>query len=252
MMHVTAACRWHVGKCRTKNEDNFYFAGKSLQNVHQQDSLKYNKALSQRGIAVAVFDGMGGLSDGEKASQMATVSFGKAIERLRAPISEVTMKDICLQMDFAVGALSEKAEKKMGTTAAILALSKNTAIIGNVGDSSIFLFRNNMLTCITKEHSDRRLIERLGIVGRTPALTQYIGAGTKEVPISPYATTRRIAKTDRFLLCSDGLTGMLSGTQIAEICKNTSNTAACADALIEAALDMGGRDNVTIIVCDIM
>lgn len=88
-------------------------------------------------------------------------------------------------------------------------------------------------------------------MGRKPRLTQYIGLEPEEVLIEPSYASVKLQEGDRYLLCSDGLTDMLDSLSICSILKNSATVEQGAEMLMEAALEHGGRDNITIILVEV-
>ena len=80
-------------------------------------------------------------------------------------------------------------------------------------------------------------------------LTQHLGINPEDFLIEPYIAKGELAAGDQYLLCSDGLTDMLSNLEISCIMSESETAEVCADRLVHAALERGGRDNVTVIVC---
>jgi len=94
--------------------------------------------------------------------------------------------------------------------------------------------------------------ERLVHPGRSkPALTQCLGIEEDQMEIEPHIAKGKLEPGDRYLLCSDGLTDMLSNLEVSQLLLSGEDPRDCADKLIAAALERGGRDNVTVIVCEI-
>lgn len=141
----------------------------------------------------------------------------------------------------------------MGTTATILSLDGGTAYFAHVGDSRLYLLRGNHFAQITDDHSYVETLVRRGEITHEEArvhpmknvLTQAVGA-IPELEID--AANFSIQSGDIFLLCTDGLTNMVEDELIAKILLGASNP---ADALVEAALNAGGRDNVSVIVAGV-
>lgn len=239
-----------VGKVRRKNEDNFCIDTENLPMLHGNTPIHKQVMSNRVPHIVGVFDGMGGHSEGEKASYYASSSIcstsarpekGKSYGQLLADCCIEANKEVC-----------EKADGyTMGTTCALLCLHGKDYITCNVGDSPIFLVRDGRMKQLSMDHNERSLYEK--ITGR-PApqeqkfrLTQYLGIPEEEMMIEPFVTAGRLQHKDIMLLCSDGLTDMLAKDEILEII-NASETAECAvSALSERAMQAGGKDNITII-----
>ena len=93
-----------------------------------------------------------------------------------------------------------------------------------------------------------RIIKYDGITGRKPYLTQYLGIDPDEMMIEPYIKSYYLQEGDTFLICSDGVTDMVEEQEICRILAHNEDVGDCVDLLIQAALDGGGKDNITAIV----
>ncbi len=225
----------NVGKVRSANEDNF------------------GDALTPNGHLFVVCDGMGGHVGGAKASSIAVASiteyfmreqYGNVIQAIDRALSFAN------EQIFA-NALSEPELKGMGTTAVVLIVSGNDCFIGHVGDSRIYLKSNNKLHRITKDHSFVQTLVDSGVISDDeaeshPNKNQILKAlGTSSVVEGTISQMPIQVKTgDVFLLCSDGLNGMVNDKGI-EMMLQGNNLQQAGDDLIRAALDAGGNDNVT-------
>ncbi|MCD8157265.1 MAG: hypothetical protein LUD53_07575, partial [Clostridiales bacterium] len=114
--------------------------------------------------------------------------------------------------------------------------------ICNIGDSRIFRLSKGQMEQLSMDH--------VGVApyGRKPPLSQNLGIPPTEMLIEPYAATAAYREGDIYLICSDGLTDMLSTNQIAQVLGQYPIETA-AGCLLEKALERGGRDNITIILC---
>ena len=250
---IEAACGSSVGKVRSNNEDNFLFDGTSLpeKNSGQLPPLKLYGEFPDS-VSMAVFDGMGGMDHGEAASVTAAESVKRLLAQMDAPSPEA-LEDICLQANRAVWqkALTLGTDR-MGTTLAMLSFADDHVHAVNVGDSRIFGLRGDRLVQISQDHTDEAYMKAKGIVGRKPRLTQYLGIDPGEVRLEPYVTRGNVQTGDTYLICSDGLTDMLDEKTIGQLLAVSGTASACVENLISAALERGGRDNVTVIVCRIL
>ncbi len=145
----------------------------------------------------------------------------------------------------------------MGTTLVVWQRAdRRSALIAHVGDSRCYREHHGHLTQITRDHSvvqmqvDAELIssEDAFTASNRHLITQAIGLGE---PLSIDVVESPLASGDRFLLCSDGLTDMVSPNGLAELFKAHKDNQTLADALLNAALDAGGRDNVSLILIGI-
>ena len=250
---IEAACGSSVGKVRSNNEDNFLFDGTCLpeKNSGQLPPL-YLYGTFEGSVTMAVFDGMGGMDHGEAASATAAESVKRLLEQMEIPSPEA-LEDICLQANRAVWQkAAELGTQRMGSTLAMLCFDGAHVYAVNVGDSRIFGLRDDRLVQISQDHTDEAYMKAKGIVGRKPRLTQYMGIDPGEVRLEPYVTRGGVQTGDTYLICSDGLTDMLDEAAIRALLADSGTAAACVERLISAALEQGGRDNVTVTVCRVL
>ena len=137
----------------------------------------------------------------------------------------------------------------MGSTAVLLGLWGKTAYIANIGDSRALLYRQGVLQQISKDHTDQFLLDLHGINNRKPRLTQHLGIEPEEMVIEPYLTEVVIQPGDLFLLCTDGLTDMIAVDEITHTLQKNIDVMETVAALINRAMDYGGRDNATVMLC---
>jgi protein phosphatase len=199
---------------------------------------------------VAVADGIGGHRAGEVAS-------ATAIEALRAAVgSGRTLREAIEDANAAVFAKAQTDMnlRGMGTTmTAGTLVAGNTILLGHVGDSRAYLLRDGELQQVTVDHS---LVEELVQEGRLTAdeaavhpqrsiITRSIGTDP-EVSVDVYPV--ELVPGDRLVLCSDGLTDMVHPDAIAAIVRREDDPARAANALVDAANQAGGVDNITVVV----
>ena len=224
----------HVGKVRRNNEDSLI--------VIEPETF-------------VVADGMGGASAGEVASSMLVETVKNFLTNSPAPWNETILAQAITRANEDIWNLSRQNEdySGMGTTATILYLDGTKAYFAHVGDSRLYLLRDGKLEQITEDHSYVETLVRRGEITEEQArvhpmknvLTQAVGA-MPEVQID--AANFSVQRDDVFLLCTDGLTNMIDDETIARILQTSPNP---ADDLINAALENGGKDNVSVIVVGI-
>ena len=240
----------HVGKIRANNEDNFWCCGESLPAQNFGTSGIFAGNTSQKTLPVlAVFDGMGGESCGEIAAETAVREFGRFYgenkEKLKKSPEEF-LEDICDSMNRQVVRYGEENRiGSMGTTTAFVAFSRDGVYVGNLGDSRVYCSEKDRLQQISVDH----------VIGRSflgkPPLTQYLGITEEGMVLEPCITTHPYVVGDRYLLCSDGMTDMLSDGEIADILTREISLEETVSVFLDRVLEKGGRDNVTIILCEI-
>lgn len=248
---LEAACLCSTGKVRRNNEDNFYFNGHSLpaENEGLDKPLLFSSPLRKM-VCLAVFDGMGGENYGELASFAAAESMRgeeKLLRRVREPRA-VLLKELCQTLNEAVVSRArELRTRHMGSTLSILCFSRDAVAVCNLGDSRAYRLRDGVLRQISRDHVE----QRPGRSAHKAPLTQYLGVDPEEYLLEPHLAKGALAAGDQYLLCSDGLTDMLLDEEIAALMACADTAERCAELLVRAALDHGGRDNVTVIVCRI-
>ncbi|MDR0501566.1 MAG: Stp1/IreP family PP2C-type Ser/Thr phosphatase [Coriobacteriales bacterium] len=203
----------------------------------------------------AVADGMGGHAAGEVASEIAISTLDKQAPRTaNREALRCAMQNANQAIINAV--LNGIGRPGMGTTMTALVVDGDRALIAQVGDSRAYLLRNNVLRQITADHS---LVAELVAVGEiTPeeaaihpnrsVITRALGS-EEDTQIDIFCI--ELLCKDRLLLCSDGLSGMVSDARIAELLNSQYDAQQTTDALILEARSMGGLDNITAIVVDI-
>ncbi|MDF0645896.1 MAG: Stp1/IreP family PP2C-type Ser/Thr phosphatase [Nitrospira sp.] len=244
--HWIGAGRTEIGRVRPTNQDAF-------------------AALNERMVWL-VADGMGGHPAGDLAAHMAVASVVQDAERCFHPACGMTDDPSRLLSEWLIAAnrsIYEHAQAQpgltgMGTT--IVAMTITTAPapaahIAHLGDSRAYRYRAGTLRQLTRDHTLIENYLRSGLINEAQSkthperhvLTEALGI---ERHVTPTTTTVRIEPEDRFLLCTDGLTKMLDDREIAACLSDAeADPSRICDALIDQALDRGGQDNVTVIVC---
>lgn len=220
---------------------------------HNEDSLYPAEGGNGEGpLVLIVADGMGGAVGGEVASRLAV----EAAAELE-PDEAIEPADRVLAANSAVIHATEEDRSLagMGTTMTLVKLDADgTATFAHVGDSRAYLLRDGVLTQITTDHSLVGELVDLGRITREEArnhphrhlVTRVLGLG----PIEVDDFVVGLEPADRILLCSDGLTDMVSDVMLEEILKAGEGVEPTAWALIEQANAAGGVDNTTVVVID--
>lgn len=246
---LNAACGCNMGKVRSNNEDNFFFGGKYLEEINEglPEILTVSEKL-KKDTYFAVFDGMGGENYGETAAYTAAkrMSILAGLRRGALMSAEYHFSGMATVLNEAVvAAAKEKQTDYMGATMVGLCFSGKKAAVCNLGDSRAYMLRERKLEQLSIDHVSSRAL-RPG--GKAP-LTQNLGIEPDVILVDPYTRSVSVREGDTFLLCSDGLTDMVSDDEILSILTENRDPAVCVDRLITAALENGGRDNITVIVC---
>ena len=242
-MQIKVGARTDVGIVRSGNEDNFFA-----------------EADEKRGVFI-VADGMGGHAAGEVASEMAVQIVARQLLPLTAVTDDGARETVAQAMRDANRAiydrmLAEVDKQGMGTTASVMLLSDTGYVIGQIGDSRIYLLRDGALTQITKDHSyvqeqvDAGLLtpEQARYHPYSNVITRCVGA-SDDVEADIYEGVPRVG--DVFLLASDGLSGMVDDRRLQQLLLARSGPGRIVDTLIAEANGRGGLDNITAIVVQV-
>lgn len=249
---IELMCITHTGRVREHNEDNFAVEGVSLPAEHQSlGKPVFAQKKAREPFAAAVFDGMGGEFGGELASAAAARAFLDWKQHGVWSREEIIR---CIeQMNDAVcGENRAHPSGQMGTTYVGFFAQPDTIWIANLGDSPAFLCRDGELSLLTQAHTNAEFLERMGITGRKPALTQFLGLQEEGMRIDPFVTRIMPRPGDLYLFCSDGLTDMVQEERIAEILRSETDLSGCMKKLLGEALENGGKDNITILLLRIV
>jgi protein phosphatase len=216
-------------------------------------------------IVGIVADGMGGQAAGEIASKRAIEIIPRELRKNLSGhltvdgIKTVVRRAIVQANDeiMAMGAL-DKEMKNMGTTVVMAIWRKGPELyITGVGDSRAYLIRDKKIEQITVDHSLAQALVEAKTISAAEAkehrfknvLWKYLGS--KEVGEGPDVKVMELKAGDRYLLCTDGLTGVVSDEQILNFISEQTDMQACAEGLGQLALDSGSRDNVSCIVIEV-
>lgn len=220
---------------------------------HNEDSLAPAEDGSGAGpLVVAVADGMGGHAAGEVASQLA---ISAAVTDAKGDAGAADRVTLANEAVVAATAADDQL-KGMGTTMTLAVLDESGAMhIAHVGDSRLYLFRDDELRLLTNDHTWVGELVARGQLTEAQAsahprrhiVTRVLGM--QELAVDE--TTLDLAKRDRILVCSDGLTTMLEDARITVHLRHEETASAAAWALLEAANAAGGHDNISVIVIDV-
>jgi serine/threonine protein phosphatase PrpC len=231
---------------------------------NNEDSIEV-KTFPDMSVCI-VADGMGGQAAGEIASKRAIEVVPRELRKnLTAQTdieeSRVVVRKAVVQANeeiITMGSL-DRDLKNMGTTIVMTVWRKgNELLVSNLGDSRCYMIRGDSIEQLTVDHSlAQALVENKTI---SPAeakehrfrnvLWKYLGS--KEVGEGPDVKVVNVAAGDKFVLCSDGLSGVCSDQQIMDFVKANPDVQQCAEGLTQLALDNGSRDNISAIVIEVV
>lgn len=236
----------------------FHFAVRSdvgLLRKNNQDSAYAGSRL------LAVADGMGGPAGGDIASSI-VIGHLAPLEYAPGPTdSLVTNLADALQAahdELADRSDEDRSLRGLGTTCTAILRSENKLAMVHIGDSRAYLLRDGNLVQVTSDHSLVQYLVDTGQITKEEAEThprRHVVVkviGDTPGPILADATVREAVLGDRWLLCSDGLFGVVSDETIGEVLTRISDLGACAEELVTLALRGGGPDNVTVLLADVV
>lgn len=233
---LRAVTATNLGLVRNNNEDSA-FAGRHL---------------------VAVADGIGGLPAGELASEI-VISALRVLDqatRVDDPAGLLRATVEAANRSIRQVADSDPAREGMGTTVTALLLQGETLGLVHVGDSRCYLLRDGVLTQVTKDDTFVQSLVDEGMLRPEEArFHPRRSLVTQAVQGHDYTATVEVLAPklgDRFLLCSDGLSDVVTDEAIGSTLARISDAAACADELILLALAAGGPDNITAVIADVV
>jgi PPM family protein phosphatase len=257
-VNLTVSARTDPGLVRPFNEDSFVVADLTSGDVLHEPYVASELKVGERGVLLAVSDGLGGHAAGEVASALVIDSLWRSLSR-SIPEDPWQVDDIveeaAQQANHAVWkAAHQPGLERMGATLTAAFLHGRCAHIVEVGDSRAYLLRGGVIQQVTHDQSYVQLLLDKGVpprdAHRTPLASMVLQAmGTK--PDVKVALGRlALRHGDRLVLCSDGLWNKLGAAEMqAAIVWSRQLDAAC-NAMVDLALQRGGDDNITAIVAE--
>lgn len=253
-----AALRSGKGKVRSNNEDAFYFNGKYAEIEDMDQDVEISDEFQDQPALFAICDGMGGYENGEIASYTAVSGMAKLQRTLAFGDFSSSITDWVEETNRMI---IQKA-RDGGCTLALLYYKAGKIHIAHIGDSRIYRQHHGVLSRITKDHSKVQVLLDAGVLSEKQVesypqrhvITRALGMNEEvngrcmpsiQEPIFP-------ENGDRYIICSDGVTDMLNDRQLSDIISHNDSSQNCAEAVFQAAMNAGGKDNTSVIVIDVM
>ncbi len=256
---LSVCCATDVGCVRDGNEDASLVADLSADTVIAWDGGR-RVPVGAHGLLLAVCDGMGGAAAGEVAAEVATQAIRRAMIRFRSSVPEMsrtaTLAAALHEANEAVFAEADRrGERGMGTTCTVALVLPGRLIVAQVGDSRAYLWRDGQLRPLTRDQSLAMAMIEAGTlrpdeVKSFPHSNVILQALGVQEHVAPVVSEADMQPGDLLLLCSDGLHGPVEEGVIAATLARNGTISDRARELIEAALDAGGPDNVTVILAE--
>lgn len=236
----------NVGAVRSNNEDMAYVFGARIRDDEQRSMVK-----NAVRFGAVVADGMGGYGGGEIASEMAIDSFDRFIESMGENLDTMDVimtvkkwaEDVNKQI--MLKAQSDAELNNMGTTFSGIFTYGNDQFLVNCGDSRVYRFRAGFLRQLSVDHSERERKKDFTL----PSNLIYNALGIPEafIDVTSFNSSFPMIDGDIYLVCSDGICDMISDDEISAIFEKGQG----AQALVDAAIAAGGKDNATAIVLQV-
>ena len=271
LLRVDLGALSHPGKVRVRNEDHYL----ALRLYRSRETLATNlpegdlpARTDQQGYVLVVADGIGGRSGGEHASRRAIgalIEIASRIPDWTLKLDDVLASELMQRAESYFGkvdaileaeAAADPALAGMGTTMTMVYLLDHDLLVAHVGDSRAYRYRDGVLSRLTQDQTMAQALADAGVIAAEDVkshrqrhiLTGALGAksGAPRVELGRHD----IRDGDRVLVASDGLTELVPDEAIAKILSRESDPSAASAALVAAALDEGGTDNVTVVVAD--
>ncbi|TCK98333.1 protein phosphatase [Natranaerovirga hydrolytica] len=230
---------------------------KGIQRDKNEDAIFYSdKPVGKLPNLYIIADGMGGHKAGAFASEYAVKEFIEFVKMSHKDNPTEIIEEGIQCINQLVHEKSEQeAYYKMGTTFVVATVTEEELYIGNIGDSRLYIIENNAINKITKDHS---LVEEMIHTGHITeeeanehpdrnVITRAIGA-QPSIEVDIYKI--KLKANNKILMCSDGLTNMLSEETVNQIINEANEDKDKVDHLINKANELGGTDNISVILMD--
>lgn len=231
---------------------------------HNEDNLYAADASSKTQLYI-VADGMGGQHGGEHASRIAievvSQEYNKRFDHtLTSRALSYTLTDSISQANQEIIAFSkvQPMYSSMGTTLTAVAVNQGKAFVIGIGDSRCYRIRANKVEQLTRDHSMAQALAEYGTIRQDEVKTHryghvlYLYMGSRDLYTSmPEVRIFALLEGDRFLICSDGLSGVVSEKEMLTVLKSEPIAQSAAQKLVDLAVENRSRDNITCIVLNI-
>lgn len=256
---LAVAAKTDVGKVRTNNEDAYVVA-----DLNRGERVKADKPtdfdVKERGVLLAVSDGMGGEQAGEVASALVVETLRKVLvedapeeEEGKTKITKLIENAVTKANEEVFAAAKDPGKRGMGATLTAVYVHGASAYIAEIGDSRAYLIRGRRVRQMTKDQSFVQLLLDSGAITEEEAknyphkniILQAIG---QQKNLNIAVGRLKLRRGDRILICSDGLSNKVTPEEMHEIvCAATSIDRAC-EKLVDTANERGGDDNATVVI----
>jgi serine/threonine protein phosphatase PrpC len=244
------------GRVRKNNEDTFLVA----QLANTADGIAPTEVLTfdarAGAVVLAVSDGMGGAEAGEVASSLVVQSLREAMMNAKGDWDEATKQAVEKANRAVWDAAKEPGKKGMGATVTAICVHNNQAHIAEVGDSRAYLVRNGRIRQVTRDQSFVQFLVDSGALKpeeaeKYPMKNVVLQAMGQKADVQVALGRLELRRGDRLLLCSDGLSGMVTAAQMRDAVERADSLDDACRELITLANENGGEDNITVVLAEV-
>ncbi len=245
------------GKGRDKNEDTFLVSDFTESSPINAMISHMSMAVGPRGVLIAVSDGMGGARAGEVASSLAVQALQRGMSTVEANSADVALR---VSVEEANQQVFENARatgrEGMGATLTAVLFHAAYAYIAEIGDSRAYRLRGNSMVQLTHDQTYvRELIDAGALTERQAeaselknVIMQAMGLGSDIVVAMSRVS---VQKNDRFLVCSDGLSGAVNDDMMRALIVDSATLELACARLVETAVELGSEDDITVVVAEV-
>lgn len=256
-VHLSVSGRTDVGRVRKNNEDSFVVADLTGGELLGDEPVRRFE-VRERGVLLAVSDGMGGARAGEVASALVVETLTRAMAESPTDGPQDALMEAAVQQAHRVvrDAAQTEGREGMGATLTAVFVRGHDAFIAEVGDSRAYLVRGGTITQLTHDQSMVQFLLDKGVIGPAEAaespfrsvILQSMGHHqVVKVALARLALRNR----DCFILCSDGLTRAVTDEEIRDAILSAPRLDTACEGLVRLANERGGQDNITVVVAGV-
>jgi len=254
MINLTVYGQTDIGLVRKTDEDAFVIADLTSGNVVKEQTI-VRFQVGERGVLLAVSDGMGGASAGEVASAMVIDSMRRSMTMVSStePSNALVERAATTANREVWTAAHQAGRTGMGATLTALYLHGTAMHIAEVGDSRAYLLRGGNLQQVTRDQSYSQVLLESGAMtpeqaAFAPLRNVILQAMGTQPDVSVALGRLELRLRDCFLLCSDGLSGTVSAEEMRQVILAAPRMDAACATLVELAKQRGGEDNITVLI----
>ncbi len=249
--------RSDIGKARTKDEDSFVISKLTDAPPIRAMTSPVSLAVNDRGILIAVSDGMGGAQAGEVASSLVVGALQQGMSTAQASSADVALRVAAEGANRQVFDTAQATGRVgMGATLTAVLFHGVYAYIAQIGDSRAYLLRGSRMVQVTRDQSYvQQLVDAGALTPEQSETFEFKNVILQAMGIKPDVAVvmRRISvrRYDRFLVCSDGLSGSVTGQHLLNAMVGSPTLDSACARLIDMAVEHGSEDDITVVLAEV-